>query len=862
MIETQNKEAVIRLANRSFKVNRFRNTIAVLAIALTAILFTTVSTIGLSMADTMMGETARMTGGRSDVDIKKLTGEEAEKVKNHPLVKEYGYSQVLGFGANPEYSHVKAEIRSANDMFAERFFAKPTTGKMPEAENEIAMDTILLDDLGIPHNIGEKVTLQYDLGVGSGTSNIKSQEFVLSGFWKGDSAMPSSEVWLSQRYVDKVLSENQIDYKSNREQKSQTTLSGMYQVTFTAQNQLLAEKQAKQILKDCGIPSDIRASVNTLFTQMKMISTGTIILGVLGIAAIMFVGYLLIYNIFQISIVKDIRFYGQLKTIGTTGLQIRKIIRRQAWMLSFIGIPLGMLLGYLISVILVPVISSSSRIELSVVFHPAILVFSGVFALITVMISLRKPAKMAAKISPVEAVKFADSGKEKKKKQKKATTNGGKIWKMALRNLGRNKKKTILVMLSLCLSLSIFNYIFINTRSFDLEKYIQQIVASDFYMADKTYMEPMSTYNPQTDTVNQELMDYVNEQPGLEGSGRIIGQEIFVAGIEKKNSDAMIKWLKNLKKIDMYKNDPSIDKVTENLHKQGQAYMNLIGYDPYLFTKMDVYKGTIDLEKLSSGNYVIMEALLDDYGRWSSFYSPGDHINIQGKTYEVLATAQINSKLKDFEGKFESPSEEAGQSIVTHVFLPYSEYEHLFPGSHPIAAIADVEEAYRPQMADALNVYAANSSPDLTIESMDEYLEEFDSAKHTNEVVGYTLSAVLALIGILNFLNTTVTGIYSRKKELTMMQSIGMTGIQLKKMLLLEGFYYVGTAVVFMAVIGNLAAYLAITSDVGGYSTYHFSILPIAVSILFLGIIAIVIPMASYKNLSRASIVERLREAE
>ena len=69
------------------------------------------------------------------------------------------------------------------------------------------------------------------------------------------------------------------------------------------------------------------------------------------------------------------------------------------------------------------------------------------------------------------------------------------------------------------------------------------------------------------------------------------------------------------------------------------------------------------------------------------------------------------------------------------------------------------------------------TSPDLAFESMDDYLEEFSSSKRSSEIVGYTLSIVLALIGILNFLNTTVTGIYSRKKEPAMVQSIGMTDV-------------------------------------------------------------------------------------
>ncbi len=48
-------------------------------------------------------------------------------------------------------------------------------------------------------------------------------------------------------------------------------------------------------------------------------------------------GYLIIYNIFNISVKTDIRAYGLLKNVGTTGKQLKKIVRMQAWRLSAIG---------------------------------------------------------------------------------------------------------------------------------------------------------------------------------------------------------------------------------------------------------------------------------------------------------------------------------------------------------------------------------------------------------------------------------------------------------------------------------------------------------------------------------------------
>ena len=103
-------------------------------------------------------------------------------------------------------------------------------------------------------------------------------------------------------------------------------------------------------------------------------------------------GYLIIYNIFQISVMKDIHFYGLLKTIGTTDRQLKKIIHRQALILSCGGIPIGLIIGYFLGKSLIPAIMSISSIG-SYETHANPFIFTGnaVFALITVAIS--KPSR-------------------------------------------------------------------------------------------------------------------------------------------------------------------------------------------------------------------------------------------------------------------------------------------------------------------------------------------------------------------------------------------------------------------------------------------------------------------------------------
>ena len=207
-------------------------------------------------------------------------------------------------------------------------------------------------------------------------------------------------------------------------------------------------------------PNSVRIGVNWGYTSSQLESQLDPEL-MIAIAAflllVIFTGYLIIYNIFQISVAGDIRFYGLLKTIGTTPRQLKRIIRQQALLLCLIGIPAGLLLGYGIGAVLVPVVLHSIQLDTGITTistSPVIFLGSMLFALLTVLLSCSKPGKMAAKVSPVEATKYTDVMQTKKKRR---SIRGAKLHQMAFANLGRNKKKTVLVVVSLALSVTLFN---------------------------------------------------------------------------------------------------------------------------------------------------------------------------------------------------------------------------------------------------------------------------------------------------------------------------------------------------------------------------------------------------------------------
>ena len=184
---------------------------------------------------------------------------------------------------------------------------------------------------------------------------------------------------------------------------------------------------------------------------------------------LMFTGFLLIYSVFHASIVKDIRFYGRLKTLGATKKQIRHLLVRQLIGLSLIGIPIGLLFGLLVSFILIPLMIGDIEQNMIISFSP--IVYSGaiLFTFATVLMSVVASARKLTRLSAIESIKYSGEIKVRANSQKKVS---GKLYKLAFRNIFWDRKRAVIVILSLFLGLSIFMSTTMITSSLDLDAYL------------------------------------------------------------------------------------------------------------------------------------------------------------------------------------------------------------------------------------------------------------------------------------------------------------------------------------------------------------------------------------------------------
>ena len=851
----EQKSIIRTLTNRSFKANKTRNWIAVFAIVLTTLMFTSLFVLSQSMVETMRNMNFQQAGSNSHLSSGTMTDAAVEKIIAHEAVRDYGKSTIIGIAENKELTGRQVEIRYADENYARSSFSYPTTGAMPVQVREIALDSITLDKLGLPYKLGQEITFEWRKDLTS--DEYTTSTFVLSGYWDGNFAAMASMAWVSEAFV-----QSQCAAIGQEAQLANGQVLGTVMLHLDLYSDSNLEGAAEQIVADTGL-SDVSLSPNVAYDATM---NQNIIREVLPMAICMILvfasGYLIIYNIFQISVASDIRFYGRLKTLGTAKRQIKKMIYGQANRLSLIGIPIGLVIGYLLGAMLVPIMITGTTKEAKAAVNPYIFIGSAMFAYLTVLISCMKPAKIAGKVSPMEALRYTDTGTASKRKIKKSA-GGASIPKMALANLGRNKKRTITVICSLTLGLVLLSCVYAKNASFDIDKYLSQTVISDFEVEDSSISSTFGTYNPYGTTISPKLVQNIEGLSGLETTGRLYSQvfthQIGTSALENiqtyYHADNRLAY--------MEATDAELAKAYHDMIENGECVSILYGVDGLIldtFTQdARILNGTFDKDKFLSSGYVVMEAATgaEDSGKETQpTYSVGDIVELNEQQYEVMAivadiptvTEGVNSSTQDF----------------LSFYLPADTFRKMYPDNTLRKMFFDVAEEYQPQAEEMLIDYRNNVDKSLNYTAKSTLIEHYQEQTRANTVMGFAISLIIAFVGILNFINTMLTAIVSRQKEFAMIQSIGMTKRQLRCMLIDEGLCYAVSTLAASYVLGTLGVGIGIRAMVSGdwTATFHFTLMPLVICTPILIIFAILIPYICFKNLEKQSIVERLRATD
>ena len=808
-MRVKNRKCIRRLSFKSLWASRKRNIIAICAIALTTLMFTSLFTIMLSVNSSYETYNFRQAGGYSDGSFKDLSREQADKIAAHKGIKASGERIVCGFSSSDVFSKVVAEVSYMDKNCTKWSYATPTTGKEPQKENEIAMDTTALRLLGVEPELGANVTITYQAGNGTSAGMTQTDSFILVGYWEYDDLMPVHYINVSKAYVDKMnekciaAGDDALDIDLN----------------VMLPSKLNIRKQMEKIDTDLGYDWNTRGQENSARIGVNWgltassISSGIEFSLVAAIVAffllIIFTGYLIIYNIFQISVTGDIRFYGLLKTIGTTPRQLRRIITQEALFLCIIGIPVGLLLGYGIGAVLTPIALETTSIigtKAAISSSPLIFIGSAVFAIITVFLSCRKPGKMAAKVSPVEAAKYTEGMTGKKKKRH---SRGAKVYQMAFANLGRNKKKTILVVVSLTLSVTLLNVLFSLVNGFDMDKYVDRSTCADFIVSSTDYFR----YNTAEEYIEADTIDDIKKNTDETVSG---------SGYDLADISPMM-WMET----DRYSKLASVYLAGEDLQEELSQYeqrddsilvgASIEGFDDGLFDKLTVVKGFLEPLFDPDSNAIAVAVSTDDYGNivnLDSYPALGDTYTVSYQIgYDIDSRtgerADQQTTPEEYLEYHEEEAKEVEYSVCALVTVPYSiSFRYTSLG---YSMVLPVEKLKEDSGTDVIPKFYMFDTPDSQAEAKaEQYLQKltagdtstlmyeskasirraFTRFKNMFLICGGALCAIIGLVGILNFFNAIMTGILSRKREFAVLQSVGMTRRQLKRMLIYEGLFY------------------------------------------------------------------------
>ncbi len=854
-----NFRPIFVLNRRTFRQNKGRNLVAVLAIILTTLMFTTLFVLSQSMSRNIIEMTFRQTGYDGQASFKSITEEQAAKIAAHPDVAETGYSMVVGIGQGKELSGRQVEIRFADESYAEHSFAKPVTGRMPQAADEIALDNIVLDKLGIPHELGQRLTLEWIADFQEEENRVS--EFTLCGFWEGNESSYASMAWVSREFAEDVTEQLEAADSGAAEEVPDSRLAGicMGQVNLYSDREI--EKTMDRILEDTGL-TELEYGVNLAYDpDMNRMAAQESLPMYLGMILVFVAGYLIIYNIFQISVTTDIQFYGKLKTLGMTARQLKRLIYGQAGRLCLLGIPVGMVLGYLLGMVLVPVWIQMEDARVSV--SPLIFIGSAAFAGMTVLISCMRPARMAGKVSPMEALRYNDVQRGGRSVKRRSGSAG--LSALAWSNLGRNRKRTVTVICSLTLGLTLMSAFYARNAAFDMEKYLEELMLSDFQMDQATSEEYMKGYDPYGDTLHPELIAQVEALEGLEGIGYEYSHETEIALSEQTIANMQAFYTDDVL-ADWASYDPvgpqSIQEAVDEKSAGAVVYgLDGIVLDAYT-AEAHVLAGSYDAEQFATGKYAIAAglAMTKEEGQTLPTVSVGDTVEIEGQEYTIMAVLDEFSVVT--EGAKEGGAENKNRHYLEFI-VPMETFRTRWPQNTPRKIFFDVEDAHLDAAQEMLDRYSAETGENIPLTTRASKAAQYRRETRSSAVMGNVVSIVIALVGVLNFVNSMVTSIVSRRKEFAMMQSVGMTKSQLCKLLVWEGMDYAWITLLCTYVISSLAVGIGVRAMVeGGFTTFRFTLLPLVICTPPLLLFAVLVPYLCFHNLEKDSLVERLRSTD
>lgn len=837
MLKNNNQAVVKRLAKNNLKSNRRRSLSMVLAIMLSSFLLFSVFTVGATYLKMQRQQNIRLNGAEFDAIMYGISEEQKEILEENPTVEHYGVVMVSGVVAETEADKTPGVgLLYADDTYWKKMMAparKFVKGHYPVEENEVMVTEDALKKCGFSDKkIGDEITFVYEIN-----EKREVETFRISGIWDGYG--DTDNFYMSKAFCDK--------------QKLDAVYYGRCHISF-------CKKWMSDEAQQAFIDSMKLKKSQRLFYVYEYGNATEIFLGLSGIALVTVLSaYLLIYNIMYLSVAGNIRYYGLLQTIGMTGRQIRQLMQKQLLWIGGIGMLAGILIGAGTSFFLIPVVvktfvSGKEMGAVQVTFHPVIVLLTVLLTGCTVWYAGRKPTKIAVGSSPVEALEYRVVSSVRKRHK---TRKGSLIVRMALEQLTRNKKKTMVTMLSLAASLSVFLCLITLLHTQSAREYSYNYMGLDMVLKNDTINnmvlnraaegeEQIQGVHP---ILNEELLNEIRQTDGVEEVLPTITVPTIVPW-EKEVTDV---WMREF--YETWMNIPYEDDIEEYQQHPENFGSSLVGITEEDFRALNAeMEQPVDEEAFLSGKTCILYRHglfgLDEKELRGKQISCEEYVHPENtRTFEIAGMTDVG----DYVSLLGFPPT---MIVIDDAVKAFTEKPIVFR-----VGIRYAEE-YHKETEDAIlsNIEESPNKTDFSWDSKIEQAENVKAAQGHMMEIGFGIVLILGIIGVMNYINTSVGNMQSRQKEISIMESVGMTERQVKKMLVWEGIFYTG-GVLFLTLTVGIGITYAIYQTMNYMGAkFWFPALPFLGATLILFVVCIVVPVWTYQKIEKSgSLVERIR---
>lgn len=749
------------------------------------------------------------------------------KLAAHHDVKTYGLRSDAGY-MNLEDATVSMMYMDRTGM--ELYKVKLKEGQLPQKENDIVVSKGILEALGQNGKIGDTITVPYQILKDDGLDYTKEKDFRICGFLADNESSKEQKQYtslVSEAFLKAEIPVEQVKYRFLLQvngQKGNTTAD----YTETIQN----------IARQFGISED-DMNINKEYLAANYVDPATIpvIVGIMLIVVL--AGIITIYSVYYVSMNQRVREFGKLKAIGATKRQLRQIVLREGMGVALFAIPIGLLIGTVaVKVVLLQFVEHTKDSNVLIteaykvvakgevqLYYWWIYLLAIAVTLCTVYLSLMKPMRMAAKVSEIEAMRYQGGSKRQKSSRKGYQfLNIGRLTK---RNLAENKKKSTITIVSMA-------------------------VTGIFVMMVATVL---SCANPM-ESAKSSIVGQYEISPIVE-SGNKEHPEYEWAEVQKNNPlneglKQQIEELDGVERVDVFtalkvSGGPFEEKI-------GTEFINGVPEEYAEELKKGITEGNVTYEELKSGDKVILDrALL----HWYPDIKVGDKLKLNihdgdntfQKEIEVAAIGEYGTGLTNYNCLI--MAKEGAEKLTINNSSSYFQ----------VIADKDYDEALEASLQAIVD-----GSGRLQMRTWKNEYDTWENAIQMTRGACYAFIIILAAISIMNLINTMINSVHVRKKELGMMQAIGMSDRQLMKMLQLEGiFYTVGTLIISIGV-GSLAGYplflYAKRTGMFDISTYHYPVTAAIIIILTLFVIQMLLAIFIAKSVRKDSLIERIRFSE